>query len=132
MIRVMLALALLALAASGRADDQTTALLEAGYPDTALAELEARLGANPYDPVALNNLAVARARGDEVFAALELLDRAARLAPEHPVIAENRNRLRTWLMRRIERADAHGSDDAVAGASRPPALLPEPPPLWVP
>lgn len=126
MIRHLLATAILAAAMTAHADDEATALLEAGYVDSAIAGFEARLGANPYDAVALNNLAVTRAREDDVFAASDLLDRAARLAPEHPVIGENRALLRTWIMRRIELADTGGR------AAVPASPLPEPPPLWVP
>ncbi|WP_370307376.1 hypothetical protein [Sinimarinibacterium flocculans] len=123
----LLGLCLLA-ATAAHADDEATALLEAGYVDSAIAEFEARLGSNPYDAIALNNLAVTRAREDDVFAAFDLLDRAARLAPEHPVIGENRATLRTWIMRRIETAD-RGSGAVVP---EPPAVLPPPPDLWVP
>lgn len=111
---------------SGSVPDEATSLLEAGYLDNAIQLLEADLGTNPYDAVALNNLAVTRARSAEVFSAFDLLDRAARLAPEHPVIAANRATLRDWIVRRIEVARPGGGWTS-ADVDR---QLPEPPALW--
>jgi Flp pilus assembly protein TadD len=106
-------------------DGDTLHLLEAGRLDGAIAQLEQELGGNPYDAVALNNLAVARARNAEVFSAMDLLDRAVRLAPEHPVIVSNRDVLRDWIARRIT-AGRTKLELAPARGQR----LPEPPALW--
>ncbi len=109
------------------ATSDTVSLLEAGRLDGAIVQLEQELGDNPYDAVALNNLAVARARSAEVFSALDLLDRAARLSPEHPVIDSNRKVLRDWIARRIS-AGRTRVELTPVGNQR----LPDPPPLWTP
>lgn len=103
----------------------TLGLLEAGRLDSAMAALEMELGDNPYDPVALNNLAVARARSGEVFSAFDLLDRAARLAVGNPVIESNRDALRDWIARRIDAGNRRVALREEAGSA-----LPAPPALW--
>lgn len=105
---------------------QLEALLESGRVDDAVSALEFQLGENPYDPVQLNNLAATRVRRAEYFGALGLLDRAARLAPENPTIADNRRQLREWLATRIGANQRPLGGDALAL----PAGLPPPPPLW--
>lgn len=67
--------------------------------DSAAAEFnfEKALEVNPFDPVALNNLAVARSEQGDYYAALDLLQRAAKLAPSNPEIAANAARLRAWV-----------------------------------
>jgi len=84
---------------------------------------------NPFDPVAQNNLAVARAANGDYQSALELLTRAVRLAPERADIRENLTSLQTWI----------ASSSGVKAASAPRAqvlrpvngaVLPEPPALW--
>ncbi|HEY1076611.1 MAG TPA: hypothetical protein VGE51_07965 [Fontimonas sp.] len=121
----LLPLAALMFCAGALAQDSTLGLLESGRLDSAMAQLEADLGENPYDAVALNNLAVARARSGEVFSALDLLDRAARLAAEQPTIAANRDALRDWIARRI---DADRQQIIVLDGATP--RLPAPPALW--
>lgn len=119
---------LLATSLSSQAvDDPTVSLLESGQLDGAIMQLEQDLGANPYDAVALNNLAVARARGSEVFSALDLLDRAARLAPDNPMIDSNRSVLRDWIARRI--SAGRGKIELQSTDNQ---RLPEPPALWTP
>lgn len=112
---------------SPAADDATVSLLESGRLDGAILQLEQELGTNPYDAVALNNLAVARARSSEVFSALDLLDRAARLEPDNPMIDSNRSVLRDWIARRI--SAGRGKVDLQATDQQ---RLPEPPALWTP
>lgn len=101
-------------------------LLESGRVDDAVSVLESSLGDNPYDPVQLNNLAVARARKGDVYTALELLDRAQRLSPDNAAIGDNRKQLREWLATRI------GANTFRLGAQgrSPPQSLPDPPALW--
>lgn len=103
------------------------ALAQAPTPPTeaALLRLEGRLGQNPYDPVALNNLAVIRANEGEWVEALALLDRASRFGPDHPVISANLGDLSEWMDRRLPEAS---NDDASPLAER----LPPPPALWGP
>lgn len=106
---------------------QLQSLLENGQVTQAVNTLENSLGDNPFDPVQLNNLAVARSRDGDVYAALQLLDRAARLAPEQPVILDNRSKLREWIAAKIganrQQLDAVAIDNL-------PSQLPDPPPLW--
>jgi tetratricopeptide (TPR) repeat protein len=52
---------------------------------------------NPFDPVALNNLAVAKADAYQYQEALKLLERAVRLAPDRNDIAANLDQLKTWV-----------------------------------
>lgn len=118
------ALSALLLAMPARAAD-TLGLLEAGRLDSAIAVLELELGNNPYDPVALNNLAVARARGGEAFSALDLLDRASRLAAGNRIIESNRDALRDWIARRIDAGNRRVALQAGTGSA-----LPAPPALW--
>ncbi len=101
-------------------------LLESGRVDDAVSVLESSLGENPYDPVQLNNLAVARARKGDVYTALELLDRAQRLSPDNAAIGGNRKQLREWLAARIG-ANTFRLD--TQGRSLP-QTLPDPPALW--
>ena len=84
---------------------------------------------NPFDPVAQNNLAVARAAAGDYQTALELLNRAVKLAPGRTDIRENLNSLQGWM--------ATSGGVAASVAPRPAtvkavnvAVLPEPPPLW--
>ena len=88
-------------------------LLESGRVDSAVATLEG---------------SVAKARGGDVYTALQLLDRAARLAPEQPIILDNRSKLREWISSRIG-ANAVHLRDAVPVRDAP-TQLPDPPPLW--
>lgn len=86
---------------------------------------------NPFDPVALNNLAVAKADEHQYQQALELLKRAVRFAPDRQDIVENHERLQTWvntygiptgeIRRKLIEAElsAPGRD-----------MPPEPPALW--
>lgn len=84
---------------------------------------------NPFDPVALNNLAVAKAAAGDYQAARDLLVRAEKLAPNRADIRENLASLQSWM-------ESYGG---VPGAllqrpalnlPRTAAVLPEPPALW--
>jgi tetratricopeptide (TPR) repeat protein len=87
---------------------------------------------NPFDPVAQNNLAVARAAAGDYQSALELLNRAVKLAPNRTDIRENLTGLQGWM------ASTGGVTPAATTrpqAVRPvaaAAVLPEPPGLWGP
>lgn len=124
-VPVSFALSALLLGSPAQAAD-TLGLLEAGRLDSAMAALEMELGNNPYDPVALNNLAVARARSGEVFSAFDLLDRAARLTPGNAIIESNRDALRDWIARRIDA----GNSGRIALREETSGALPAPPALW--
>lgn len=125
----ILPLMFMLLCGGAQAQDSAPALqslLESGRVDVAINSLEQELGENPFDPIQLNNLAVARTRKGDVYAGLDLLDRAARLSPNQPIIAENRKQLREWLAARI------GANAQLLEANaRPiPPSLPDPPALW--
>ena len=87
---------------------------------------------NPFDPVALNNMAVAKAAAGDYQSALEMLQRAQRLAPQRLDIRDNLNQLQSWLQQ----------NHTIPVASKLPAsrpigisaatILPEPPLLWAP
>lgn len=101
-------------------------LLNAGRVDEAVFTLEGRMGANPFSPVALNNLAVSRAREGDSHTAMALLDRAYQLAPENGVIDENRAQLRRWLSNQVAQAPIISQKETAAQLQQ----LPPPPALW--
>ncbi len=84
---------------------------------------------NPFDPIALNNLAVMEAGRGRYQQASSLLQRAVKLAPARADIAVNLSNLQRWL------AQAEGQ--AALGLTPQPLQLPyqeagvpEVPPLW--
>jgi tetratricopeptide (TPR) repeat protein len=85
---------------------------------------------NPFDPIALNNLAVAKTEAGQFHEALELLQRAERLAPQNTEVAANLARLRSWNQNYAMQ------DGSTLGAENAPPsntfknLPPPPPPLW--
>jgi Flp pilus assembly protein TadD len=89
------------------------------------------LSINPFDPIALNNLAVAEAARGRYQQALSLLQRAVKLAPARADIAANLGNMQRWL------AQAEGQ--AALGLTPQPLQLPYQdnntvpavPPLWV-
>ena len=104
-------------------------LLSDGQTARAIAQLENALGRNPFDPVVLNNLAVAKAEQEDYHTAVDLLSRAARLAPDDVEIAANLARLRNWV--NSEALSGVDSDDW-SGQADLSALPPPPPDLWNP
>jgi hypothetical protein len=91
-----------------------------------------------YDPVVLNEYAVAKLRAGDDATALILLERAALLAPHDPRITRN-----LALLRAVRNgtdppafpstsapARAAGSGDAGIAPVAPARPLPEPPPAW--
>lgn len=89
------------------------------------------LEVNPFDPVALNNLAVAKSEQGDFHSSMQLLERAARLAPHHPDIRGNHSRLRGWLHsyagNELPAQARMGVPRAELGSG---GLPPEPPSLW--
>jgi Flp pilus assembly protein TadD len=123
---ILAATALLPLSANVSASEERTAwLLSRGQTAQAIEELEAQLGNNPFDPVTLNNLAVVRGERGDFFVSADLLRRAQRLAPGHPVIERNLRETNDWIASRART----GRIEPVA-EDRQPMLPPEPPPLW--
>lgn len=86
---------------------------------------------NPFDPVALNNLAVAKADEHQYQEALQLLERAARFAPDRKDILANYDRLKNWVntygipTREIRQQLLEARFSAPARD-----IPPEPPALW--
>lgn len=95
--------------------------------DAAGFDFAQALTVNPFDPVALNNLAVAKADQGEFQEAMALFERAARLAPDNAEVAANLARLRGYVQ---SYAAAGVAPVVVPGAVSSARLPPEPPPLW--
>ncbi|MBB85847.1 tetratricopeptide repeat protein [Abyssibacter sp.] len=87
---------------------------------------------NPFDPVALNNLAAAKAEQGDYHTALELLERAERLAPQNVDIAANLARLRGWVNYYAGNELHPAARIAVPEARLTEGLPPPPPALWDP
>jgi len=68
-----------------------------GDAEKAEQDFEEALRVNPFDPIALNNLAVARAEQGDYHAALTALERAHGLAPNNRDIHHNMVRMRGWV-----------------------------------
>lgn len=100
--------------------------MAAGETERAEQSFERALEVNPFDPVALNNLAVAKAEQGQFHEATALLERAAKLQPDNAEIAANLARLRGY----VQGYAMAGVEPA--GPVQPSAsgLPPEPPQLW--
>ena len=100
---IRLTLLLLSLASGcAEAQDQMQygrAYLAEGDNAAAVRSYSQALDLNPFDPVAHNNLAVAKAAQGDYQTALDLLQRAVQLAPKRADIRDNLYRLRTWMAR---------------------------------
>ena len=90
----------------------------AGGAEVMLKSLEDRLGGNPFDPVAMNNLAVVRLAENDPYAAAELLGRAFQLAPDNAVIADNNRRLASWIEARARAEQRASAGKPVAAKYR--------------
>ncbi len=95
--------------------------LAGGETGKAVERFSAAVDVNPFDAVALNNLAVAKAAQGDYQGALALLERAGRLAPSRRDIAANLAGLKGWLEGYGDRAP-----DTPNFGPAPPEL----PPLW--
>ncbi len=73
------------------------AYLAEGDNAAAVRSYSQALDLNPFDPVAHNNLAVAKAAQGDYQGAMDLLQRAVKLAPQRADIRDNLNRLRDWM-----------------------------------
>ncbi len=130
LLLLVLALPLVSLPSLGRDMMQYgRAYLAEGDNAAAVQSYSDLLRLNPFDPVALNNLAVAKAAAGDYRAAFDLLTRAVRLVPNRVDIRENLANLQKWM-------------DSYSGVPnpmlerprlvvpRPAAMLNEPPALW--
>lgn len=102
----------------------------AGDVSGATQNFEQALKINPFDPVALNNLAVAKAEQGEFHEALDLLERAARLAPDNYEISANVVRLRDWTQNYALDSGVPGQAVQSLSSGGFDNLPPPPPPLW--
>jgi hypothetical protein len=84
---------------------------------------------NPFDPIALNNQAVAEAARGRYQQAASLLQRAVKLAPARADIAANLLSLQRW-MAQVEGQAALGMEPQPLQVPFPEAGVPEVPPLW--
>lgn len=86
---------------------------------------ERALEVNPFDPIALNNLAVAKAERGQFYEAMALLERAAKLAPDNSAVVANLARLRGYVQ-----SYATAGVEAAPAARGTGALPQAPPALW--
>lgn len=84
---------------------------------------------NPFDPIALNNLAVVEASRGRYQQAQSLLQRAVKLAPARADIAANLVSLQRWLAQ-AEGQTALGLTPQPLQLPYQEAGVPEVPPLW--
>jgi len=116
--------------APGGFDSSAKSSLAQGDVAAAEASFGQAVETNPFDPIALNNLAVAKTEAGQFHEALELLQRAERLAPQNTEVAANLARLRSWNQNYAMQ------DGSTLGAEGAPAsntfknLPPPPPQLW--
>jgi len=102
---------------------------------TAPADSARRHELNHYDPVMLNELALAKVRESDIGTAWILLERAARLAPHDERIARNLALLRAFRAGKLDYSPAAtaafvetaGLAGSAAGTQD---AFPEPPPMW--
>jgi tetratricopeptide (TPR) repeat protein len=86
---------------------------------------------NPFDPVALNNLAVNYAATGDYQNAVALLERAQRLAPNRPDIVNNLANLKAWMAQDSQFATgARTATPQALNFPRAEDTPPELPPLW--
>lgn len=134
MIRFLVA-ALICLSAPGLLaqdwNDRAREDLFWGDSKRAEANLEQALEVNPFDAVALNNLAVAKAEQGDYHSSLALLERANELAPDNPDIQVNLARMRGWVMTYAgnEAEPQFGFGQLEEGLPQR-GSPPRPPPVW--
>jgi tetratricopeptide (TPR) repeat protein len=73
------------------------AYLAEGDNAAAARSYSEQLNLNPFDAVAHNNLAVAKAAQGDYQSAMDLLQRAVKLAPNRADISDNLRRLQSWM-----------------------------------
>lgn len=85
---------------------------------------------NPFDPVALNNLAVNYAASGDYQNAVALLERAQRIAPNRIDIVNNLANLKAWMMQDSQFAVGTRGTPQALNFPRAEDTPPELPPLW--
>jgi tetratricopeptide (TPR) repeat protein len=84
---------------------------------------------NPFDPVALNNMAVAKAASGDYQSALELLTRAAKIAPHRQDIRDNLSHLQNW-QQQTHSVKLGTAQPVLRPQTGNNGIWPEPPALW--
>lgn len=97
-----------------------------GDPTKAEFNFERALEVNPFDAVALNNLAVAKAERGQFYEAMGLLERAAKLSPDNSEVVANLARLRGY----VQSYATAGVGPTEATKTFSGTLPPAPPSLW--
>jgi tetratricopeptide (TPR) repeat protein len=85
---------------------------------------------NPFDPVALNNLAVNYAATGDYQNAVALLERAQRIAPNRVDIVNNLANLKAWMAQDSQFATGNRGVPQALNFPRAEDTPPELPPLW--
>jgi tetratricopeptide (TPR) repeat protein len=85
---------------------------------------------NPFDPVALNNLAVNYAASGDYQNAVALLERAQRIAPNRVDIVNNLANLKAWMVQDSQFAVGTRGTPQALNFPRAEDTPPELPPLW--
>lgn len=110
-------------------DSQGRASFAQGDVAGAEASFGQAVDVNPFDPIALNNLAVAKTEAGQFHEALGLLERASRLAPQNTEVAANLARLRAWNQNySLQDGSTLGQASMDLGTFK--NLPPDPPLLW--
>ncbi len=108
-------------------DGQGRQGMASGDPSAAELSFERALEVNPFDAVALNNLAVAKAERGQFYEATGLLERASKLAPDNSEVIANLARLRGY----VQSYATAGVEATPASSARYSGTLPPAPPaLW--
>lgn len=97
------------------------AFLAEGDNTAAVKSYAEALRLTPSDPVALNNMGVAKAAAGDTQAALAFFEKAGKLAPHREDIQENLANVQAWVKTYA---------GVAATATAPDVFIPEPPPLW--
>lgn len=96
----------------------------------AIAALNESVRLNPFDPVALNNLAVNYAAQGDYQNAVTLLERAQRLAPNRADIVNNLANLKAWMAQDAQFALGSRAAPQALNFPRAEDTPPDVPPLW--
>lgn len=98
------------------------AFIAEGDNDGAIKSYAEALRLAPSDPVALNNMGVAKAAAGDYQSAMEFFKRAVKIAPERLDINDNLTHLLGWVKTY--------RNNAIPSASTAMPLIPEPPAIW--
>jgi hypothetical protein len=106
--------------------DVAQSLFRQGRSDDAMSRLESQVGTNPFDAVAMNNLAAVKAANQDWVAVSELLVRAHQIDPENKVIKGNLSQINSFLANKMQLPQQE-KGRLLTDESE---IWPEPPALW--